>query len=110
MNLASALDDSGQTNAAIAEYRESIRLRPNDAQAHYNLAISLGKQQDRQAALSELREAAKLEPTWPVPHIWLVTLLMGSDPRGALEECRIADRLTSDPKMHDLCEEACGKS
>jgi len=34
---------------------------------------------------------------------------MGSDPRGALEECRIADRLTSDPKMHDLCEKLAAK-
>ena len=29
---------------------------------------------------------------------------MKSDPRGALDECRVADTLTHDPKMHDLCE------
>jgi len=77
MNLASALDDSGQTNARDRRVqRIGSDFRPNDAQAHYNLAISLGKQQVQTSSLSELREAAKLEPTWPVPHIWLVTLLM----------------------------------
>ncbi len=104
MNLGSALDESGETDGAIAEYKESIRIEPNDAEAHYNLGISLAKKHDGQGALSELRASEKLDPDWPIPHIWLVTLLMKSDPRGALEECRIADNLTHDPKMHDLCE------
>jgi tetratricopeptide (TPR) repeat protein len=104
MNLASALDNIGETDAAIAEYRESIRLDPNNAETHYNLGISLAKKRDGPGVLSELRASEKLDPDWPIPHIWLVTLLMKPDPRGALDECRIADKLTHDPKMHELCE------
>jgi tetratricopeptide (TPR) repeat protein len=104
MNLGSALDDSGQTDAAITEYRAAIRLDPNHAQAHYNLGIALAKKNDAAGTLAELRAAEKADPDWPVPHIWLVRLLMNTDPHGALEECRIADHLTNDAKIHDLCE------
>ena len=104
MSLANALDDSGDTDGAIAEYKAAIHLQPDNANAHYNLSISLAKKHDKPGALTELREAARLAPDWPTPHVQLVTLLRQDDPGGALEECRIADRLTHDPRMHDLCE------
>lgn len=104
MSMANILDDQGETDGAIGEYEEAIHLQPDNANAHYNLSISLAKKHNKQGALAELREAARLAPNWPTPHVQLVTLLRQDDPRGALEECRIADGLTHDPKLHDLCE------
>ena len=103
-SMANALDDNGQTDAGIAEYKEALRLQPDNANTHYNLAISFAKKRDGQSTLAELREAARLAPDWPTPHLQLLTLLRQDDPRGALEECKIADGLTRDPKVHEVCE------
>ena len=41
---ASPCDDQGKLDEAIAEYREAIRLKPDDAAAHNNLGIALHAQ------------------------------------------------------------------
>ncbi len=40
-NLGVALDKKGQTDEAIRQYQEAIRLKPGDADAHNNLGIAL---------------------------------------------------------------------
>ena len=103
MNLGSALDDAGKPDEAIAEYKEAIKLEPKNASAHYNLAIVYVKKKDYATAIAELRQAAKLSPDWPTPHIMLTNLQKDSDPKAALDECVIADGLTNDAKLHNLC-------
>jgi tetratricopeptide (TPR) repeat protein len=109
-NLGSALDDAGKPEEAIAEYKEAIRLAPDDPKVHYNLSILYQNHKDVPAAVAELRQAAKLAPDWPTPHIMLARLLKDSDPKGALDQCIIADGLTQDAKLHDLCQELQKKS
>jgi len=55
------------------------------------------------AAVAELRAAAKLKPDWPTPHLMLSNLLKDTDPKGAADECIIADGLTQDAKLHNRC-------
>ncbi len=105
MNLGSVLDDAGRGDDAIAEYKEALRLEPRDAKAHYNLSIVYQKRKDMPSAITELRQAAKLAPDWPTPHIMLVRLLKDSDPKAAFDQCIIADGLTEDAKLHNLCGE-----
>ena len=57
------------------------------------------------SAIAELQKAAKLSPDWPTPHIMLTNLLKDSNPRAALDECVVADGLTQNAKLHDLCGE-----
>ena len=64
MNLATALDVTGKTSDAILEYKEAVRLRPNDAKIHYNLAIALQNNQEIASAVSELVAATRLAPDW----------------------------------------------
>ncbi len=40
-SLGNALAEKGQYDAAIAEYREAIRLQPNLSEAHFALGIAL---------------------------------------------------------------------
>jgi Flp pilus assembly protein TadD len=61
-NLATVLDQLGKTDAAIAEYRTSLRLDSNDAQAHYNLGNALIHAHDLAAARAEFSEAVRLRP------------------------------------------------
>ena len=47
-------------DAAIAEFREAIRLRPSDEKFHCNLAIALVEQGGLEEALGEYQEALRL--------------------------------------------------
>lgn len=104
-NLGSALDDAGRPDEAIAEYKIALQLAPRDAKTHYNFAIFYQKHKDIPNAVSELRIAAKIAPDWPTPHIMLARLLKDSDPKAAFDQCIIADGLTEDAKLHNLCSE-----
>lgn len=56
---------AGRTGEAIAEYRESIRLRPNEAEAGVELGMfyfSLGRNEE---AISEVTRALQAEPGYP---------------------------------------------
>lgn len=46
----------------IKEEREAIRLKPNDAEAHFNLGFALEHKGDRQSALAEYRRTLELQP------------------------------------------------
>jgi Flp pilus assembly protein TadD len=47
---------------AIAEYREVVRLRPNDAPAHFGLGVNLGLKANWDCEITEEREAIRLNP------------------------------------------------
>jgi Flp pilus assembly protein TadD len=52
----------GDVAGAVASCREAVRLAPEDAQAHYQLALALRKSGARQEARRELAEARRLAP------------------------------------------------
>jgi tetratricopeptide (TPR) repeat protein len=62
-NLGMELAAQGQTDAAIASYRETLRLRPDYAEAHGNLAMALLAQPGRQEeAIAHFETAVRLKP------------------------------------------------
>src|SRR5439155_704893 len=48
--------------AAQSEFREAIRLKPDDAMAHHYLGIALRNQGKNDKAIAEYREAIRLQP------------------------------------------------
>jgi tetratricopeptide (TPR) repeat protein len=93
----------GRPDEAIVEYKEAVRLRPNDANIHFNLAIAYQNKKDLTSAIAELKSASKLAPDWISPRLMLVKMLKDSDPKTALDECMVADGLSHDAKLHDQC-------
>jgi Flp pilus assembly protein TadD len=64
-----ALGHKGDRDGAIAEYREALRLNPNNdvahfflGEAHNKLGVALEQKGDRQGALEEYRAAHMLDP------------------------------------------------
>jgi TonB family protein len=55
-------------NGAITEYREAVRLDPENAETHYNLARTLDKNGEHDAAIAEYREALRLKPEFAKSH------------------------------------------
>lgn len=56
-------EENGETEAAY--YREALRLRPNYAEAHNNLAILLRAAGDLSSAAEHYQEALRLRPGYP---------------------------------------------
>ena len=63
-NLGVALADKGDLNAAIREYRETLRIKPDYAKAHNNLGFALATKGDFDAAIREFREALRISPAY----------------------------------------------
>jgi tetratricopeptide (TPR) repeat protein len=76
-NLGMELAAKGQTDAAIACYRNALRLRPNYAEAQANLAMALLAQPDgRDEAVALLESALKLKADFWQAHCNLANILL----------------------------------
>ena len=60
--LADALLAQGQVEAAIAHYREALRIKPNDARAQFNLGRALAQEGRVDEAVSQYRETLRIDP------------------------------------------------
>jgi hypothetical protein len=80
-NLAHALAQRGRTAAAIAHYRESVRLQPAEPRTHDNLGLLLAEQGRTAEAIAEIREALRLKPDRPGPLNNLAWILAASPER-----------------------------
>lgn len=63
---------SGQNEAAIKEFREILRLDPNNAEAHANLGVIAYTQREYGEAASEFQAALKLRPS-----LWKAQAFLG---------------------------------
>ncbi len=82
-----ALFEQSKWDEAIAEYREALRLKPDDAVAHRNLGAALYGKGDLDGAIAEYREALRLQPNYAQAHANLgVALKAKSDRGGAVAE------------------------
>jgi Flp pilus assembly protein TadD len=58
----------GRTEDAEAEYREALRINPDDAEAHYNLGNLLKETGRTEDAEAEYREAIRINPDYAETH------------------------------------------
>ncbi len=56
----------GDTKDAVSEFRESIRLDPNNPRPHYNFGLALEKEGDRSGAKVEFNEFQLIKQTMKV--------------------------------------------
>jgi tetratricopeptide (TPR) repeat protein len=68
--LANAVLMQARTNRtrmaeAATEFRGAIKMSPNDAELHFNLAYALGALSDDNGALAQYREVLRLDPRYP---------------------------------------------
>ena len=61
-NLGLALEKKGQTDEAIGQFREALRLNPGFAEAHNNLGIALRQRSQIDEAMSQFQAAIRLKP------------------------------------------------
>src|ERR1700720_321778 len=79
---------------AIASYHKALELAPNDADTHYNLALTLKYKGDAKQAAEEFEAALQLKPKWADAHYGLgATWYDLRDQAAALKELRAAVEL-----------------
>src|SRR5438552_115498 len=61
-NLGIVLRDQGETDEAIAHYRQAVALRPNYAEAHYNLGRALVEKGEVDDAIAHYERALAINP------------------------------------------------
>jgi Flp pilus assembly protein TadD len=88
-----ALLFQGDFAEAMAECREAIRLKPDDAESHFTLGAILARQENWPGAIAEYRETLRLKPDFRMAHFGLATALLAQgEPRAALAELGAAIR------------------
>jgi tetratricopeptide (TPR) repeat protein len=68
VNLGVALEENGNLNEALTQYRAAEQLAPEFYHIHNNLGNLLDKMGDQAAALAEYRQAIQLNPSSPLLH------------------------------------------
>ena len=61
-NLGLAYGNAGQYEEAIASYKEAIRIKPDDADAHYNLGVTYGESGQYEEAIASYKEVLRIKP------------------------------------------------
>ena len=74
-NLGAALDKKGQTDEAMHQFREALRLGPQQAEAHNNLGAALDEKDQIDEAIRQYQKALRLKPSYAEAHNNLGTAL-----------------------------------
>jgi len=94
--LAFALDKTGRTAEAIAEFDAALRLAPDNADLHDNLGVTLARAGRTADALAQFETALRLRPDFPTAHCNLGNaLVQAGKPAEAIPQYETALRLKS---------------
>ena len=81
----------GQLDEAIAQYRKALEIKPDYAEAHYNLGIALAGRGQIDEAIDHYRKALEIKPDYAKAHYNLgVALADVGRPNEALEHLQTA--------------------
>jgi protein O-mannosyl-transferase len=96
-NLGIVLLSKGQTDEAINQFQEVVRLKPAAAESHENLGNALLKKNQTDEAINQFQEAVRLKPDSPLAHRGLGNALFDKGQIGeAISEFRETIRLEPD--------------
>ena len=78
-NLATAFQENGQLDEAVAHYKRSIEFQPDYAPAYNNLGVALRAKGDIAQALASYEKALAVQPDYPDAHYNMANALLEND-------------------------------
>jgi tetratricopeptide (TPR) repeat protein len=97
LNFGQELVRLGKAAEGVPLLQTAVKDSPDDAQAHFNLAVALNQTGRKEEALDEFTNAIKLAPEFFEAHAAMaLTLLETGRPAGAVQHFREAVRLKPD--------------
>ncbi|MDO8126120.1 MAG: tetratricopeptide repeat protein [Candidatus Brocadiales bacterium] len=66
-----AKETEGKPDSVISQFQEAVRLRPDDAETHYNLGVAYSEEDLNDLAINEFQEALRLKPDYAEAHLGL---------------------------------------
>ncbi len=96
-NSGLASHKKGDFQNALAEFREAVRLNPNDVEARVHIGVVLMDENEVDDAIKQLHAAIQLDPDHAVGHLNLGLALMRKDDlENAIAEFRKAIQIRPD--------------
>jgi len=90
-NLATAFQENGQLDEAVAHYKRSIELKPDYAPAYNNMGVALRAKGEIAQALASYEQALAVQPDYPDAHYNMANALLENDqPEAAAAHFRTA--------------------
>ncbi|HWA27410.1 MAG TPA: tetratricopeptide repeat protein [Lacunisphaera sp.] len=98
------LEELNRPAEALAAYRRSVELSPNDAECNFNLATALLQREEFDEARRHLRQALTLQPTFPKALKLLAKLELAAGTARTAEEFLLPlyEAQTGDPQVREL--------
>ena len=97
INLGNTLLDQGQTDEAVNQFQEAVRLNPDYVDAHVDLGFALLNRGQTDEAIGQFQEALRLDPDYAQAHNNLgIALLNQGHVDEAIGQYREAIRLKGD--------------
>jgi len=91
-------NDQQNWDNAISNLLEVIRIKPNDAVAHTNLAVCKSKKGDQDGAIAELIKATQLDPKYAEAHLNLGAAYLMTGKYDLAKEC-LTKSINLDPSV-----------
>jgi protein involved in polysaccharide export with SLBB domain len=66
-----ALSEAGNLDEAIAAFKESLKLKPEDAQTYFSMGMTYSKSKSYKEAFDSFKLALRYQPDWPEAHFRL---------------------------------------
>ena len=90
-NLATAFQENGQLDEAVAHYKRSIEFQPDYAPAYNNMGVALRARGEIDQALASYEKALAVQPDYPDAHYNMANALLEKDePEAAAAHFRTA--------------------
>lgn len=96
-NLGAAINEMGQVDSSIVQFRKSIELNPRYPDAHNNLGYALHRKGKADEAIIEFQQSISLDPGFAMPYCNLaVALLLQGQIEESITNVKNAIRLKPD--------------
>ena len=67
--MGNALKDKGELDAAIDSYKQAIKIKPDYAEAYYNMGVPCRIRVSLDAAIDSYKQAIKIKPDYAKAYI-----------------------------------------